>query len=422
MLIGIFLFLKQIVDVIYELKVLDILMVVFALALIGVHIFKLLRSHNIDIIKKNSLKFLRKQIQFIDCAVLVLAILYVLSFLRDIHAIASFVKIESAFLIYILGRLYGSEIIGKGRRLAIAGYIIVYANLIYVVAEKLYIKQNGVDFPWEIHGLVNGGALYYYKTDLAIGLIIASIFIYVYGQVKIIKFITLYGATIFTIWDSKARMGKVILGGLLLVFLLRELFIFIKKTKQVEKDSKIILSKKKIGLLEIFFILVTVAIFIIFITIQITPIKQYDYYSLGISEELNDRLENALHERHIIWWDTFHSMANERMLTRFIGVDLNNFSEYNGVNSMSHCLYLNMFFAIGYIGIFVFMAFLYIAFKTIGKVKDKDVRFLASVLLMVFLIFGISMDPIEYTQISWFPFMYVGVAVSMISSKDVKSK
>lgn len=415
MLIGIFLFLKQIVDVIYELKVLDILMVVFALALIGMQSVRLLKDSGVNQSGQNVLALLKKQVMPIDYAVLVMACLYAFSFLRDIHAINSIVKIESAFLIYILGRVYGNRIIEKGRWLAAAGYIVIYANLIYVVAEKIYIKRLGEDFPWNEHGLMNGGALYYYKTDLAIGLILASIFIYLYSKKKILKWITLFPVNVFTIYDSKARMGKVILGSILVVFIIREVIKLISKNRnEAISTSK---SDKKYGFVELIFTLITLFVIAIFVAIQVTPIKQYDYYGLGLSEELMTKLENICHSRHIIWWDTFHNMANQGFFIRCIGIDLNTFPEFNSPHMMAHCLYLNMFFAIGYIGIFAFIAFLYMAFKAIGKVIDKDIRFIVSVLLMVFLIFGISMDPIEYTQISWFPFMFVGVAVSMASVK-----
>jgi len=434
MLIGIFLFLKQIVDVIYELKVLDILMVVFALALIGVQLAGILKEAGLkqsgqNQAKQNVFALVKNQIKPIDYAVLILACLYALSFLRDMHAINSVVKIESAFLIYVLGRVYGQKIIDKGRCLAVAGYLVIYANLVYVIAEKLYIKQKGIDFPWEEHGLMNGGALYYYKTDLAIGLILASIFIYLYGRVKVLKFVTLYGATIYTIWDSKARMGKVILGSLLAIIFIREIVKFVqnkiekKIDKKIEKNKSIgdkdkeVSSKipAKIGCLEVLFIFITVAIIALFIAIQVTPIKQFDYYSLNLSEELVNKLEDTFHERHIIWWDTFHSMANQSIFTRFIGIDLNNFAKYNSVQNMSHCLYLNMFFAIGYLGIFAFVAFVYLALKTIKQVPNSDIRFAASIILFAFLIFGISMDPIEYTQISWFPFMFVGVTANLLN-------
>ena len=421
MLIGIFLFLKQIVDVIYELKVLDVLMVVFALALIGVQSVRLLKDSGVNQSVQNVFALVKNQIKPIDYAVLILACLYALSFLRDMHAMASFVKIESAFLIYVLGRVYGQKIIDKGRCLAIASYLIVYANMIYIAAERWCDKYRCHMFPWDKFGMFNGGAMYYYKTDLAIGMILASLFIYSYSKSKVFKWITLYVAVPYTIYDANARLGKAILACVLLSFLIREIVLRIKhrnvgKIMTADDDAKVSGKARKIGFLEIIFGITAVFIVALFIAIQVTPVKQFKYYDLGLSSDLMNRLENLCHSRHIIWWDTFHSMANQGFFTRCIGIDLQNFPEYNDPHMMSHCLYLNMFFAIGYIGIFAFIAFLYLIFKNIGKLRDSNTRFVTVTLWLVILIFGISMDPIEYTQISWFPFMYAGLIVNMISS------
>ena len=213
-----FLSLKQIVDMLYQFKVLDYLMVIAALVLIG---YKIYKSKGIDF----------KKICIVDVLVFILALLYGLATLRNLDGIAEGCKIESAFLVYVFGRLYGNEIHKAGKYLAYVGYAIVYVNAAYYFIKFFYYYSHNKHPFLEEGALWNSGALYYYKTDLGIALIIAAIFIYVYSDSIFAKYLTLYDIIPTFIFLTNARMGQFIYLLLLVVISIIEIKKIVTKRK-----------------------------------------------------------------------------------------------------------------------------------------------------------------------------------------------
>lgn len=404
---GIFLFLKQIVDMIYEIKALDVAMVLFAMVLIIMRIYSLFKTNNTF---KQVFEVVKRNLHLSDFLVVFLGLLYLASFLRNREAINDFVKIESAFLIYFLGRMYGEILIKHAKKLALAGYIVIYSNLVYTIAHQVFYLVTGDYFPWEEFGIGNGGGIYYYKTDLAIGLVIAVIFIYLFCELKIFKWITIFLPTSYTIFTSQARMGQLILGILFAIIIIRELY---KKTAENKENTKI-RSDKGVKIISLT-VLVLVSIF--FVALHFSPVKNSDWYGTGVSQEVDDKIENIFHSRHVIFWDTFHYFINESPDKQIFGNDLSTLPLHNQRGMMSHCLYINMLYALGYSGLYVFLGLICLVFINNKNVENKDIRFLVRVLLMCFLIFGISMDTLCYTQISWFPFLFSGAVITLGNNK-----
>ena len=115
-------------------------------------------------------------------------------------------------------------------------------------------------------------------------------------------------------------------------------------------------------------------------------------------------------------------MINENPIIQLTGVDIDmiSFSQHNAVNYMSHCMYLTAFFGTGYIGVYAFLLLIYYVFKGVlldrSNEKNKTI-FMIFTLWGLFLIYGITTDALEYTQISWFPFIYAGISAGNLVKK-----
>ena len=416
---GIFIFVKQIVDLIYEIKALDVVMVLFAIGLI---VYKFIKQ-------KSFFSYFIKHLCLTDYLIVILAFLYLFSLSKNLNGLSACIKIESAMLIYFLGRVYADEIMKHGHKLALAGYIIIYSNLIYMAAHQIYLKCTGMYFPWEPYEIANGGGLYYYKTDLGLGFVFAVLFIYLFGKNKWLKLITSFVISPLVLLGTDARMGQAVMCAMLVALLIRDLTMYIRKkretvTAEIKDGAEVAAIKseneskaniKAVRAINVIFIIAAILVLSVFIAIQVSPVKDTDYYGTGVSEELDDRIEDIFHSRHVIWWDTFHYMANESFVTRLFGVDLTSLPGHNQRHMMSHCLYVNMFYAIGYLGITLMMIFLYRTMTAAVKQNDEK-KFLVIALWMIFLVFGISADTMEYTQVSWFPFMMAGMVLTQSDS------
>ena len=117
----------------------------------------------------------------------------------------------------------------------------------------------------------------------------------------------------------------------------------------------------------------------------------------------------------MIWWDTLHFMMNDSPVTELIGVDLDSktFVNHNSIGNMAHSMYMTIIYGMGIIGITVLICFLWSVLGEIIKVRhNKEMMILIISSFMIFIIMGFTTDALEYTQISWFPFIFAGMAVS----------
>lgn len=381
----IFLFLKQLIDMCYQFKVLDYSMVVLCLFLLGRKIWE-------DRIDRNLKKFLCPA----DYFVIVLIVIYAVSFLRYPSAYGNFFKLESCFLLYFLGRVYGSGLMKYGRLLAGAGYIVVYSNFFY----RFY--QFGFKFivtgPEET--LLNVGGLYYYKTDLAIGIIIAVLFIYMFSEVKWLKWITILPVCGYMVFYSGARTGQLIMAvEYLLIFLheleLRERFALKLKEKYVFWIGGVL----------------SFLVLVFFIVLQFIPFTEI---ASGIGDEAGAGafLEKLMHSRHIVWWDILDFFSNQSFLTRIFGIDLGTEYLHNSKGIAAHSMYVKQIYAAGYLGCFVFLAFLISIFRKLLQEDDRKQKYIVLILWSMLLIAGLTVESLESTQMSWFPMLSAGMLLT----------
>ena len=92
-----FLFLKQIVDMLYQYRILDYMMVVWVV---------LLLLYQVALVRPD----IRKNVTLADAIVILLAFLLTMTFVRSQSGYQIYFKVMSAFLIYFVGRIYYDRI------------------------------------------------------------------------------------------------------------------------------------------------------------------------------------------------------------------------------------------------------------------------------------------------------------------------
>lgn len=378
----------------YRWKILDVGMVLFALGLLCFQLVK----------KKKNLP-IRKRLIISDYVILFLAVLYVIAWLRNTEYLANFVKVESAFLVYFLGRVYGEAIFSYGRVLAGVGYGVVYANFVY------RFIQFGCKFTVGVgeEGLLNSGGFYYYKTDLAVALLLAAVFIFFFSKCRILKWITVFPVVGYMIFYSGARMEMAVL---LVLYLMMILYTVLKRTKR-----PFYFSSTSIKILTGAILLFTGLTFVV---IQFLPFENFSFSVYNEKGELTI-LEKIFHSRHVIWWNVLHFFRDQSFLTRSFGIDLGSEYLHSVVGDRAHSLYVKQLYATGYWGCLSLAFFVTRLIHNIGITMNRKSAYVVCCLWMIFLLVGISIESMEYTQMSWFPMIFAGALFSMKNKSDNQS-
>lgn len=373
----VFLFLKQIIDMFYQFQILD-----YCLVLLGVYL----------LVKK----FFKTKPTFqdgcvADVLILMLAVMFALSWLRFPAGYQTFFKILSAFMVYFLGRLYKDEIKATPYVLVVSSYIVVYANFLHRIVRQGYRIFASAS---------NEGEFYYYKTDLAVGIITAMIFIYLFGNKNIWRILTLWLVCPYMVFYSTARMYWVIF--VVIAFVLMLHWWENKTGKKVQIGWKMLLGICGIGVLAVIGLIV----------LSYTGfLRRFGFdFNIDLSQGLFS--EHILHSRQIIWKEVLEYFVSLPIGEQMIGVDLVTEYQHNSIQLPSHSFYVRTIYAVGYLGSAVFITFVVNMFLRLQRIKDRDVFYLVMSFGILFLMEGITAPSIDYTQMSWFPMMACGMLVT----------
>ncbi len=391
---------KQIVDILYEYTVLDYIMVfiVIGLTIVG-------------FIKNKVYKDFKTKLNITDFVIVVLAVVYFFSFLRNTDAWKQICKIESAFLVFFLGRVYGNKELNYKKICSFISYSVVYANTLYRIFEVIHYKITSTFLKSEPFGIYNGGAFYNYKTDLALGLIVASILIYYCSQIMWLKLITIGPVVAIIIFTSGARTCKLIL----IIEYIIMLAFHIKKNKKSISLS----IKTKLKVLKTVFGMVIASALSFFVFIQCFEPLNHKLEELIKSESETSKLFNIFHGRNIIWWDAISYFKQQSILTRFIGIDLCSETQHNLEGDRFHNLYFKLIYSIGYIGTILFIYLIYRLFKSYILSENEEVKYLFLTFFVMFLGISLTMEGLEYTQMTWYGFIMAGIVVTQSKKQRV---
>lgn len=370
-------FFKPIVDMLYQYQFLDILLMLICICCFF--------SPNYKINYKK-----------IDYVVLILSFLFFLSFIRNINGWSQFLKIESSFLLFFLGRFYrmGTH---KLIRCLQKGFIPVI-----IVSVIAYITGLGFEY-WGNYNTFRG--FYFFKTDLALAMTQCFIvFSFIQSKSIILKLIPLI--CLFFVVISNARIYYLIL---LIVLLLSILYYYEIKTNRiiVKLNTKFFL-----------FVFVLV-IFIILLMIHLNGILDNSFLLLDMSDGLYSDANTQ--GRTVVWAEILKIFSDSDFINKLFGIDLcSDISPSLGHNS--HNCYLKVLFSIGYIGSILFLLYLTFVFKEIAKIRNRFYFYVTLSFYITYLFGGLSYISIESTQGTWITMFMIGNVITRNEKEHLSYK
>lgn len=362
---SLFLFLKQIVDVLYPYHWLDYLMVIMVIIALIYQIL-LVRPD----IKENA--------ALSDVIMVLFTVLLTLSFIKNRNAYGIYVKVLSAFLMYFVGRIYYERIKECSGALVTASYIIVYINFFY----RLYCF--GADFLKVSNA---EGDLYYYDTDMAFAMILALCFIGMFGRNTLRKYITIFLVCPYMVLFSDAGIQKMLL--VVIVFLM--LLYLIEKVTGKRRIINAALLVVVLGLLS----------FIVILMFPVITGKTDVIFDIGV----NDNVLNVknMYTRYENWREVWLIFQNTGVTEKLFGVDL---------AAHVSSLYLKTIYSVGIVGFVLLFIFVISVAYYVVKIEDRKTFYITVLLAVMLLGTGVTVSSMEATQMSWFPLMFSGMVVS----------
>lgn len=364
-------FLKIIFDMFYEAKILSMVIMAFAFFLCFVKIIRLKKF----IIKKE------------DVLVFLIFCLFTVSFIKAPGEYTDYIKIVSSLSLYVLGRTYVKNTDQVWDTIAVTLYLVFIINAVVCLF-------GGGQLLWGHANTIRG--LYFFKTDFAVVLMFFIISA-IYGEKKIINKISVPLAIIL-IFFTNARIAY--LSVLLLLMLYYQY-----RTDRLRK----LMSVRTVFLLG-------AAMIIALIGMRLLANADFFRRMGFISFEVNN-LEDLMSSentqgRNTIWSMLLSAFGNEPLINRLFGAGMD-FNRIHGIAGLSeHNTYIKVLLNTGYVGLFLFVVFIFSVTLKIGRTKDRRLMFYSLSIWLVFLMTGITVPTIIYTAYSWLPFYVVGSIIS----------
>ncbi len=374
-----FLFAKQIVDMLYSYKILDYFMVGLIL---------LMLVYQIMLVRPN----LREMFVMADGIVLVLSGLLTINFLKSTSEYETYFKIVSAFLMYFVGRIYYGRIQECYGSLVSAAYIVVYLNL--------FVRS--INFNGRIFQVVNaGGDLYYYDTDMAFAMILAFVFISMFGKNSVVKLCTILLVCPYMVFYSDAGIQKI-----LLLIIMAIIVVYIMEL--ILRNCKV----SNILLVSMVFGIVAVVIFVYL------PVIGVDNQELILSVFKGKILDyQNMSARYAVWSEVLELGKQQGVWGQIFGSGLSVGIEGN---IFVESLYIKTFYSTGWMGILLALGLLVVVIRYIIKIKDRKTLYLMVIMVVLLLGSGVAINSIERVQMSWFPLMFAGMVVSSVREEKLE--
>lgn len=370
---SIFLFLKQITDMFYQYKLWDTLMVVWVI---------LLLAYQVALVRPD----IRKSFSFTDAVVLGLAGLLSINFLRFHSGYQMYFKVLSAFLMYFVGRIYYDRIKECGGALVAAAYIVVYANLI----DRIY------RFGFSLTKVENaGGDFYFQDTDMAFAMILALVFITMLGKNTVLKLVTIFLVCPYMILFSDAGIQVMLMLAIYFIFALYVVELAFRKKKAANRILVVLL----LGMVAL-------------VTLLYLPVFGIDKDSFLPVFFHNRFLNNEnMKFRYATWINAMQQTEGGSSLQKLLGFGM-------GTDLEIDSLYIKIYYAMGWSGIVLTVLFLLSILRKVARMDDRKTFYLLIMLAILLLGTGVTVNSIEYTQMSWFPMLFAGMVISSTVSEE----
>lgn len=370
-----FLFAKQLVDMLYQYRALDYTMVTLVLFLL---------IYQVALVRPN----IHKRFMLSDGIVILLGILLTLTFFRSSGGYQNYFKAMSAFLIYFVGRIYYDRVKECYGTLTFAAYLVVYINLLVRIIHFGLALTKVKDA---------GGDLYYYDTDMAFAMILAMVFIAMFGKNSVFKLFTIFVICPYMVFFSDAGIQMVLMIAVYAIIAVYLMELVLRN----KKFSGILLSLMILGLLGI-------------IVIIYLPVLGFDDTEL-ITGLFNSRFLNHdnMYSRYSEWKMILDNCAEQSTLAKLFGIGM-------GADISIQSLYIKIFYSLGYVGLVLSVLLIISIMYYVSKVEDRKTFYLAVIMAVLLLGSGVTVNSMESTQMSWFPLLFAGMVISSVQVDSEK--
>lgn len=362
-----FLFLKQIVDMMYQYRILDYIMVIWVV---------LLLLYQMALVRPN----IKKSITCADGIVLLLGALLTVNFIRAQSGYQIYFKVMSAFLMYFVGRIYYDRIRECYGALVTASYFVVYVSLI----ERFH--RFGLAL-----GAVRdaGGGLYFYDTDMAFAMILAMVFIAMFGKNSVFKLITIFVVCPYMVLFSDAGIQAMLM---LAVYVVIAIYIM-----------ELIFCKKKMFNYLLMLIILGLTIIVVFIYLPVFGVENTEL----MTQVFDSRFLNSasMNDRYTAWQEALEEIAQSGAIGRIFGVGM-------GAEITIRSLYIKIYYSMGCVGLLLSVMLIIAIMYYVTREEDRKTYYLAVIMAIMLLGTGVTVNSMESTQMSWFPLLFAGMVVS----------
>lgn len=370
-------FLKPLIDMIWQIKAVTLIMVIMSFVLL----FKSLKRVKVD---------------FINIIVFWLMFQSVVSLLNNLsnNNMIAFIKVFSNLIMILIGRDNYEKNKEISNLLCKSFVLVLITNVIIIALGKGQIQ-------WGNSLTLKG--IYYFKTDFALAIMQIFIFFrYIPDKYKFIRRIIMYFICPVLILLSNARVY--------LIVIIIELAC--SYVEYLETNNKI--NKFKIDIK-------TIAIGVIFVYSGILMVSELGktelFKSLNlISFDMNAKDGGLMSEsntqgRDVIWEGILNGISNEPVINKVLGIDYVSDKTMNDKFADSHNTYLKILFSFGYLGCILFGILIFVSMMYVNREENKKLKFTYIMLLVSYIVSGISYSSIVFTQQSWIFFLYLGMIV-----------
>lgn len=370
-----FLFVKQFVDMLYQYQALDYVMVIMVLLML-VYQTALVRPD------------IRKRFMLTDGVILLLGLLLTITFIRSGSGYQTYFKVMSAFLVYFMGRVYYDRIKECYGTLTLAAYLIVYINFCARIARFGMTLTKVADA---------GGDLYYYDTDMAFAMILAMVFIAMFGRNTVFKLFTIFIVCPYMVFFSDAGIQMV-----LMIAVYAIIFIYVMEL--------VLRNKKLTGFLLSIIILGLLGI----VAVIYMPVLGFDNPEFVVNLFRIRFLNNqSMYSRYAEWKTILDSCIGHGLSAKLFGIGM-------GTEIPIRSLYIKIFYSLGYLGLGLALLLISSIMYYVIKVEDRKTFYLAVIMAVLLFGSGVAVNSMESTQMSWFPLLFSGMVISSVQVESEK--
>ncbi len=422
------LFFKPIVDMLWDVAILDYALLVYAIAILAYNLIK-----RPDVFKR---------FRLMDYLCFAILFLMVLAFFRNTDGFRVFVKTASQFILFFIGRYCHEETDKCITALRYSSFVVVGVN-----ALVLFIGLfNGLGFQmWG--GALTFSGTYFFKTDLALAMTQCLIFILFVKKLRWYNY-TLAALASVMIFLSNARISFVI------AFMIFGLAFLYKISRFFKRRIRIF----DLRLIATMGICVALAIASLFVLSKLPIAESLGHISLSVDNsqvqgdlpitdgggntvtdtdgdstvdeeaESNEFTFATIKNKIVSLWLKVYTPANTQgrstiwrylvedfssrdIASKLFGIDFVSdlYEVMPGFFADSHNAYLKTMYSIGIVGLVLFFAFLIIVILKLTYKSQNKIFFIVVQLMCVLLTVSFTTPACQTTQYTWVPMMFLGL-------------